>query len=73
MSKSVASSLGRRELQHLGAELLAQRPFVENEADIECLFQRILDRRDFGIAKTFLAQRLMRNGNAMFERAMPTA
>ena len=45
MSKSGASICGGVELQHFAAEFLAQRPFVEDEADVEGRFQRRLRSR----------------------------
>ena len=43
--------LGRIELQHVAAELFAQGPFVEDEADVEGRFQRRLDLPDLLLAE----------------------
>ena len=42
---------GLIELQHVDAEALAQRPFVEDEADVEGGFQRRFDLADLLVAE----------------------
>ncbi len=59
MSKSGASSAASVEAQRLGAEVLAQRPFVEHEADVEGRFQRGLDGGDLLVAEALVHKRVV--------------
>ena len=59
------------ELQRLGAEVLAQRPLVEDEADVEGRFQAGLDGGDLLLAEALVDQRLMGEaGGHAFQRAV---
>ena len=56
MSKSGASMAAASSFSDIAAELVAQRPFVEDEADVEGRFQRRLDLADLFLAKALAAQ-----------------
>jgi hypothetical protein len=65
------AQLVRGDAEHLGAELLAERPLVEDEADVEGRGQRRLDLGDLLWAEAVADQRGVVYPRRVAERAVP--
>ena len=57
--------------EDIRAELRAERPFVEDETDVEGLLHGVFDRGDLPVAKTLGAKSAVRERIRTFERAAP--